>query len=238
MPLTTPATELVAAFRLCEAQLKAALYHKKSTRLHAALFRKSNDLLSQIERRAPESRNEFDDLLNFHARRQMELPAGATINLDSLAALLRIDREGLPRLDAPAFRLKPAPASLPDAAEIDDLARFVTRSASRLAALSYDRRFLAVSGAMAALHRSTPGKMMGQHVMEVMGGEAFHDIDGERLQRAFGGEPQDHVWRPEEGAPGGRASRSQMRRVENSSGVPYALLWLVTDDTAEAGAAA
>ncbi len=230
MPLTTPFTELAAAFRLCEAQLKSALVHQGSTRLHAALFRKSSEILARIVNHPPSSQEELDEMLDFFARRRVETVTGPVEEFDHVSVLLGIERESLPRLQSPMFRLRPHPEELPGIAEIDDLARFVTRSSARLAALGWDNRFLAVSGPAAAFYRSKPGKMLGQHALEVVGCGPERDEDKRRFALALKGEPQDYT----QGATGAdgvtRLLRTRIRRVQTANGVPYAVLWLLSEE--------
>lgn len=229
MPLTTPFTELAAAFRLCEAQLKAALVHQGSTRLHAALFRKSSEILSQISSHLPVSQDELEEMLDFYARRRIETMAGPVVEFDQVSVLLDMDRDGLPRLQSPTFRLRAHPAELPAIADIDDLARFVTRSSARIVALGADNRFLAVSGPAAAFYRSKPGKMLGQHALELVGCGPERDEDKRRFFLAMQGEPQEYGQTVAGGEGEPRTFRARLRRVENASGVPYAVLWLVSD---------
>lgn len=231
MPLTTPFTELVAAFRLCEAQLKAALVHQASTRLHAALFRKSSEILSQIVNHVPVSQDELEEMLDFYARRRVETVVGPVVEFDQVSVLLGIDRDELPRLQSPTFRLRPYPEKLPAIAEIDELARFVTRSSARIVALGADNRFLAVSGPAAAFYRSKPGKMLGQHALELVGCGPGRDEDKRRLFLAMQGKPQEYGFTVtgSDGEP--RTLRARLRRVENAGGVPYAVLWLVSGET-------
>lgn len=230
MSLTTPFTELAASFRLCEAQLKAALLHQGSTRLHAALFRKSSEILAQIVNHVPVSQEELDEMLDFYARRRVETMAGPVIEFDQVSVLLGIDRGRLPRLQSPTFRLRPQPDELPGTAEIDELARFVTRSSARIVALGADNRFLAVSGPAAEFWRSKPGKMLGQHALELVGCGPERTEDKRRVFLAMQGEPQEYGY-PVAGSDGVRRTlRARVRRVENASGVPYAVLWLVSDE--------
>ncbi len=230
MSLTTPFTELAAAFRLCEAQLKAALVHQGSTRLHAALFRKSSEILNQIVNHAPSSQEELDEMLDFFARRRVETVAAPVEEFDHVSVLLGIERGGLPRLQAPMFRLRPHPEELPGIAEIDELARFVTRSSARLAALGSDARFLAVSGPAAAFYRSKPGKMLGQHALELVGCGPEREEDKRRLGLALRGEPQDYTYNSTGSDGVTRVIRTRIRRVQTANGVPYAVLWLVSEE--------
>jgi PAS domain-containing protein len=231
MLLTTPFTELVAAFRLCEAQLKAALVHQGSTRLHATLFRKSSEILAQIVNHVPASQDELEEMLDFYARRRVETVAGPVIEFNQVAVLLGIDRDGLPRLQSPTFRLRPQPEELPNIAEIDELAKFVTRSSARIFALGADNRVLAVSGPAAAFYRSRPGKMLGQHVLELVGCGPEREEDKRRLFLAMQGEPQEYRYTFPGNGGGPRLLRAWLRRVQNGGGVPYAVLCLVSEDT-------
>ena len=228
MSHTTPFSELSAAFRMCEAQLKAAFRHEGSTRVHAALFRKSDELLSRIDRHVPSSRNEVDEMLDFFARRRVDGTIGASEAFDRVAELLAL-REELPRLDAPIFRLRPLDWSTPVARDIDDLARFVTRSSARLAAIGADKRYLAVSSAAAAFNHTTPGKMLGKHVMEVIGCGHRQYRERQRLELAMAGRPQDYTYLERNGSGGPRNVRVRIRRVESAAGIPYATLWSAVD---------
>lgn len=228
MPHTTPFTELAATFRMCEAQLKAALRQEGSARVHAALFRKTDDLLARIDGHPPASRNEVDEMLDFFARRRIDGAMGASEAFDRVAELLAL-RDDLPPLDAPTFRLRPLGDALPETSDIDDLARFVTRSSARLAAIGFDKRYLAVSGPTAIFHNTTPGKMLGKHVMEVIGCGHRQERERQRLDLAIGGRPQDYTYHDSDGQGGTRSVRVRIRRVESAAGLPYATLWSAVD---------
>ncbi len=224
MPHTTPFSELAAAFRMCEAQLKAALREQGSTRMHATLFRKSDDLLERIDAHRPASRNEADEMLDFFARRRVEGAIGSSEALRRVAELLAL-RDRLPVLQAPTFRLRRHAPSLPEESSIDDLARFVTRSSARIAALDGEKRYLAVSGPTAAFNRTTPGKMLGKHVLEVIGCGHSQTRECQRLELAMAGRSQDYVSPAGRGGAEVRPMRVRVRRVMSPTGLPYAALW-------------
>lgn len=228
MAHTTPFSELAATFRMCEAQLKAALRHDGSTRLHAALFRKSDDLLARIDRHRPASRNEVDEMLDFFARRRVDGAIGASEAFDRVAELLAL-KDTLPALRAPTFRLRPQTDSLPETSDIDDLARFVTRSSARLSAIGADNRYLAVSGPAADFNRTTPGKMLGKHVMEVIGCGHRQNRERQRLDLAMAGRPQDYTYVDRDAQSVPQHVRVRLRRVENAAGLAYAVLCSITD---------
>lgn len=208
---------------MCEAQLKAALRHEGSTRLHATLFRKSDELLARIDAHSPASRHEVDEMLDFFARRRVDGAIGASEAFDRVAELLAL-RDTLPGANAPTFRLRPLGEELPETRDMEDLARFVTRSSARLAAIGHDARYLAVSGPTAEFHNTTPGKMLGKHVIEVIGCGHQQTRERQRLALAMAGRPQDYT-----SELGGRAHRVRIRRVESVGGLAYATLWSAVD---------
>lgn len=228
MPHTTPFSELAATFRMCEAQLKAALRQEGSTRIHAALFRKSNDLLARIDGHRPGSRNEVEEMLDFFARRRVEGAIGASEAFRRVAELLEL-REELPVLRAPTFRLRRLARVLPETSSVDDLARFVVRSSARLAAIDADKRYLAVSGTTAMFNRTTPGRMLGKHVLEVIGCGPSQRRECQRLALAIAGRPQDYTYADQDPAGAARSVRVRIRQVKSTSGVPYAVLWSAVD---------
>lgn len=236
MGIVTRFTELSASFRLCDAQLRVALSHGDSIRRPAALLRLTARLMEQILAHEPASVSELDEMIDFFAARRLEHSAIERSEFERVADLLTRYRDaGLPERADLATRRASVPHQLPEVMEGRDLARLITGSAGRLAAVGVDMRYLAVSSAEAAFHRSLPEQMAGKHLLEVIGCGHFQVRKKQRLDLALSGRAQDYVYPMSNGGSVSLLIRCRCNAVRDGSGLIYAAI-MHMDETDEADA--
>lgn len=230
MGIVTHFTELSASFRLCDAQLRVSLSQGDSIRRPAALLRLTARLLEQIAAHEPTSVAELDEMIDFFAARRLGPSAIGRSEFDRVADLLtRYRQMGLPDTVELSTRRAPVPDPLPEVLEGRDLARLVTGSAGRLAAISLEKRFLAVSSAEATYHRMQPEQMVGKHLLEVIGCEHLELRKRQRLELALSGRVQHYDYTPSNGSSDGAIARCRCSAVQDGSGLIYAAIMHTTE---------
>jgi len=237
MGIVTRFTELSASFRLCDAQLRAALSHGDSIRRPAALLRLTANLMERIVAHEPASVSELDEMIDFFAARRLEHGAVGRAEFDRVADLLtRYRHAGLPDLAELATRRAAVPEQLPDVMEGRDLARLITGSAGRLAAVGQDKRYLAVSSAEATYRRLLPEQMAGKHLLEVIGCGHFQVRKKQRLDLALSGRAQDYVYSVSNDGADMPFMRCRCNAVRDGSGLIYAAIMHISEaDDADGG---
>ncbi|QFU09595.1 hypothetical protein PARPLA_00846 [Rhodobacteraceae bacterium THAF1] len=225
MSVVTRFTELCAAFRLTDAQLRVAIQTDETTRSHAQLLRRNAALLDRIECFVPASVQELDEMIDFFARRRVDALHTFGPGLDRMSeTLARYDRASLPNVLAGAMRFSRLPDPLPPTIESEDLARMVMRAPTRVAAIGPDKRYLAVSAAAAEAYRTTPSRMAGRHLLEVIGCGHYQGRERQKIELSFMGRPQDYVIQSESENGASLDTRVRMQVVEDRAGRPYATL--------------
>ncbi|SPJ24951.1 hypothetical protein [Palleronia abyssalis] len=183
-------TELCAAFRCCDAQLRVAIQSDGASG-HARLLRKSVELLSEIERYQPKSTEEMEELLDFFARRRVDEPTSRFEDIEKLAqTLFRTPTSSLPQSVPGGLRQVPVPDPLPQGLAGPALASLVVCADDRMVALDRGYRILAVSQAEARYRRATAGHLAGKHLLEVIGCGTAQLREKNRIDLAFAGQPQ------------------------------------------------
>ena len=170
MVFTTKFTELVAAFRCADAQLREALRSTQQTKAHVRLLRRTAELLDRIEKYLPTSSEELEEIADHYARRRLE---GAAIGSRAAArfadALRRSGGQALPSRPYATTEMTPIPDPLPEVIEGEALANLVVRCRGRLSAVGRDGRFIAASAEEADALGMTLGQLLGCRFQEVVG---------------------------------------------------------------------
>ena len=225
MSLITRFTELCAKFRLTESQLRAAIESGASTRATARLLRRNAALLERLETFNPETRGELNEFIDFIASRRVEsVQVNDAWRPDILAALNTMDPNTL-QSDPPwvpaSVRL---PHPLPDTMEADDVARMVLGTAAQVSVLSLFKRVLTVSSPVAALWRSTPTRMSGLHLRDIIGCELYFNRERDKIDRAISEGPQTFFYHDTLSSAEQKASHVRMVPIKDRSGQTYAVL--------------
>ena len=230
MEPVTPFTELSAAFRICDAQLRVALAHSPTMRRPAALFRLTAKLMEIMRAHEPRSVEELDEMIDFFAARRLERGAEGGSDFAAIANLLSTWRDAnLPQHSPLEQRRSAVPDELPTVIEGRDLARLVTASSGRLVVVSVDKRYLAVSGPEATSRRVKPSQVAGRHLLEVIGCGHFQVRKKQRLDLALSGRAQDYVYPPAHLEKAETLTRCRCNAVEDSTGMVYAAIMHITE---------
>lgn len=228
--------QLVSALKLIDAQLARAIVTDDKAARHAKLLRESAELLERIESHAPRSAAELREMIGFFSQRSMNQCNFAAGRHDFEIAISLAQRFGNRPFPAQIDATAQEPRREPTGGTADpfDLARQITESRERVAAIDQSYRFLAVSPLHARSLKTSPMALIDRHLCDAIGPQRFERSARDKIDLCFQGVPQDYIYLLDDPIEGQRIIRCTMAPVRDARNRIYCVLIHTRDVTTEA----
>ncbi len=208
---------LISEFYLLETALRRSLIRVGTVDERAELLRKTADALDRIEAYVPANTVERKDKAYFFLLRAVQQP-GVSIAGRDVNIALSLGASGLMQDEyCGGDAAKPIPVERSIPVKFDSsnygLIAFVAKSSERTCLIDAEYRFVAVSPAYAAFHKTTPTRLIGQPARSVTSRPSHFEAAKLFLDACLDGHAQEYYYQiqPSEDTP---VMRCQMQLAD------------------------